>query len=293
MSRSVRIGLAGWDYPDWSGVVYPARSSSRFDRLEWISRFVDVIEVNASFYRHVAASTSRSWATRVADRPDFRFTAKSHRDWTHGHEDLVESAVSETLRGLEPLSTAGRLLCILVQFPQRFHRTEENRRRLERIRLACDSLPWAVELRHRSWDHPETFEWLTTHQINWCAIDQPRASRQVLKLIPRVTGKIAYLRFHGRNSREWFAADTNRDRRYDYLYSGAEVAEFAGCVESLAKPAEQLVAIQNNHFRGQALVNALQLLHVLTGERPPAPQELVHHYPALEDQVTVRRDTLF
>jgi hypothetical protein len=40
-------------------------------------------------------------------------------------------------------------------------------------------------------------------------------------------------------------------------------------------------AILNNHFRGQAVSNAIQLRHLLTGEIVDAPESLVAAYPAL------------
>ncbi|HER44041.1 MAG TPA: DUF72 domain-containing protein, partial [Candidatus Eisenbacteria bacterium] len=43
------IGPAGWSYEDWVGPVYP--SSGRIDRLTYIARFFDCIELNSSFYR--------------------------------------------------------------------------------------------------------------------------------------------------------------------------------------------------------------------------------------------------
>ena len=43
------VGVAGWDYPDWEGVVYPAAAGRRFDRLAWIARFVDVVERYSAF----------------------------------------------------------------------------------------------------------------------------------------------------------------------------------------------------------------------------------------------------
>lgn len=54
----IRIGLAGWDYPDWDGIVYPRRAGRGFDKLAWIARFVDSIEVNTSFYRPVRPAAS-------------------------------------------------------------------------------------------------------------------------------------------------------------------------------------------------------------------------------------------
>ena len=61
----------------------------------------------------------------------------------------------------------------------------------------------------------------------------------------------------------------------------------------MAGHAEELFVIQNNHFRGQALVNALQMKRLLQGGAPRAPEELVLAYPELESEVTVERSRLF
>ena len=80
---NIRIGLAGWDYADWKGVVYPAGTSRAFDRLAYVSTLVDAVEINSSFYRPVAPRVAESWLRRTERRTEFRFTAKSHRSWTH------------------------------------------------------------------------------------------------------------------------------------------------------------------------------------------------------------------
>ena len=51
----IRVGVAGWDYPDWEGPVYPPGSGRRLDRLGYLARYVDVIEINSTFYRPVPA----------------------------------------------------------------------------------------------------------------------------------------------------------------------------------------------------------------------------------------------
>ena len=61
----------------------------------------------------------------------------------------------------------------------------------------------------------------------------------------------------------------------------------------MAAAAEELFVIQNNHFRGQALVNALQMKSLLQGGKPRAPEELVAAYPELEPEVSVERHRLF
>ncbi len=67
----------------------------------------------------------------------------------------------------------------------------------------------------------------------------------------------------------------------------------AGQVASLASAAERVFVVQNNHFRGKALVNALQLKALLDKRRPAAPEELVLAYPELAPDVIVRRTRLF
>jgi hypothetical protein len=40
--------------------------------------------------------------------------------------------------------------------------------------------------------------------------------------------------------------------------------------------------ITNNHYQGKAIVNALELIHLLTGKKVKVPEPLRHHYPRLE-----------
>ena len=123
----VRIGPAGWSYKDWEGVVYPAAPGRRFDQLAYLARYFDAIEVNSSFYRIPPPAHAVSWARRTASNPDFRFTAKLYRGFTH--EKAVEPGDAEAFRRfLDPLAEAGRLGALLVQFPWSFRNDAENRR---------------------------------------------------------------------------------------------------------------------------------------------------------------------
>jgi uncharacterized protein YecE (DUF72 family) len=129
--------------------------------------------------------------------------------------------------------------------------------------------------------------------IGWCVVDQPRVGPSTAPARPRVTSSVAYLRMHGRNRADWFRDGAGRDARYDYLYSRPELEPLAGSAREMAGQADELVVVQNNHFRGQAVVNALQMKHLLGDERPEAPPELARTYPEIESFTTVRRDRLF
>jgi len=287
----IRVGIAGWDYPDWDGAVYPV--GSRLDRLAWISRFVDLIEINSTFYRPAAPRTAAGWLRRTARRDGFAFSAKAHRAWSHEPLGDAAATVRPTLDGLAPLYEAGRLVALLVQFPQSFHHTPEALERLARLCDAAAGWPLVVEVRHVSWGDPAASAWLAGRGLSVCVVDQPRVGRATLGPDPRVTGRLAYLRLHGRNARDWFRPDAGRDARYDYLYAPREIETLAGTARTLAATAEELVVVQNNHFRGQALVNALQMMGHLHGARPAAPEALVRAYPDLAQQVRPLREGLF
>ena len=82
----IRVGVAGWDYPDWVGPVYPESTPRGFDRLAYLARFVGVIEINSTFYRPADPRTAENWLRRTEERKGFTFTAKAHRSWTHEKE---------------------------------------------------------------------------------------------------------------------------------------------------------------------------------------------------------------
>ena len=57
----VRVGVAGWDYPDWKGVLYPAPKPRGFDPVRYLANYIDLIEVNSTFYRPVAPHVAERW----------------------------------------------------------------------------------------------------------------------------------------------------------------------------------------------------------------------------------------
>lgn len=276
----IRVGVAGWDYPDWKGILYPDPLPRGFDRLEFLAKWVGILEVNSSFYGPPTARTARRWLDRVADVEDFRFSAKLWQRFTHQRRTpWTRAEVTETKAGLRRLLQAERLSALVVQFPWSFRNTEENREWLDDVRRTFAEFPLVVEVRHASWNEPEVFAWLAEHGVGFVNIDQPRFSRSIGPSA-RATSHVGYVRVHGRNYIDWFRKNAGRDARYDYLYPVDELRPWVRRARAIAKEpdVEAVDVVFNNHYRAQAVVNALQFQKLLTRRRVEAPARLAEVY---------------
>lgn len=273
----IRVGTAGWSYEDWNGVVYPARAPRGFDRLACHAALFDANEINSSFYRIPAPRQTRDWARRVSGNPRFAFTAKLWRGFTH-ERGAGEADAKAFRAAMAPLAEQGRLGAVLAQFPISFHGNPENRGHLDTVLKQLVDLPLAVEFRGAEWDREETHELLARHGAAFVNIDQPSINGN-LEATEHATQELAYFRFHGRNAAKWFGPETSNEERYNYLYRQAELAPWIARIRKTK--AKNVFAILNNHFRGQAVANALELQHALTGATAAAPETLREAYPAL------------
>ncbi|MEO8218026.1 MAG: DUF72 domain-containing protein [Acidobacteriota bacterium] len=253
-SNTIRIGPAGWSYKDWEGIVYPPHGS-RFDHLAYLAGLFDTIEVNSSFYRIPPPTHGTSWNRRVAFNDDFRFTVKLYRGFTHDENSSRED-VEAFRRFLDPLHDSGRLGSLLIQFPWSFKRSENSMERIAGVLEHFHDYPKVVEVRHASFQNPEFHRFLDERNTGLVAIDQPLFSDSVKPSVTS-TGPLAYVRFHGRNYEKWFAHKESWER-YDYLYSERELAPWSARIEAMATERDVFV-IMNNHFRGQAIINAVDM----------------------------------
>lgn len=283
----IRVGPAGWSYADWEGIVYPRKKPSGFQPLRHVARYVDCIEINSTFYATPRADFASRWVRCVEDRADFRFTAKLQNVFTHeplprdarAFDDLVRAY----LAGIEPLRAAGRLGALLVQFPLSFRRTAAAEERLARIAEAFGEIPLVLEVRHRSWFEPEAVAEIARQGYALARIDLPAGPDHPPADAP-TPGDPGYLRLHGRNADTWFDPRAGRDQRYDYLYAPDEIDRLATVARRLADEKEDTFVITNNHFSGQAVANALEILAALGGA-PHAPVELIEAFPRLRERV--------
>ena len=263
----IRIGPAGWSYTDWEGTVYPPHGS-RFDPLAYLASFFDTIEINSPFYRIPPPTHPRSWIRRVESNPDFKFTTKIYRGFTHESAKGGPDDVKNFRKYLDPLQEADRLGAVLLQYPWSFKNSPESIEKLEKVFSDFNGYPLALEVRHASFQNEEFLRFLDEKNVSWVNVDQPLFSDSV-KPADTVAGPVAYVRLHGRNYEKWFAHQESWER-YNYLYSKKELEPWVRRIESMAQSRETYV-ITNNHFRGQAIVNAADLKEALgqDGKMPP------------------------
>ncbi len=277
------IGTAGWSYKDWEGIVYPAHKSEDFHGLAFLAQFVNMVEVNSTFYRPPVMRVALSWVKRVQHRPDFLFAVKLHQNFTHGEGGFTQKETDAFKLGIEPIHANSRLGAILVQFPWSFKDSGENREHLQKIFQAFQDYPLALEVRHGSWNRPDFFLWLQSNQVGFCNIDQPVINDSLSPSSIHTHPDFSYVRLHGRNYKNWFNQSAGRDARYNYLYGEEELNDWVERIKDLGGKSRNVFVVTNNHYQGQALANALQIKNKLTGEKVDVPLDLIKRYPLLRD----------
>ncbi len=231
----IRVGTAGWDYPDWQGVVFPKPKPKGFDPLAYLAGYFNTIEINSTFYRPATAKVAASWADRVQDNRDFRFTAKLWRRFTHERATAwTAEEVTAAREALDVLHERQRLGAVLLQFPWSFRKDDTNQEWLRdlfaRVRAPAAGAGGAARL---AGTRPEVLEWLA-EQGRRPGQRRPAAVLELDQPAAHATSPVAYVRLHGRNYKEWFRKAAGRDERYDYLYTPKELAPWVERIRELA-----------------------------------------------------------
>jgi uncharacterized protein YecE (DUF72 family) len=154
----IRIGIGGWTYPPWRGAFYPDKLPQARE-LEYASRQLGAIEINATFYGRQSPKSWSAWEKTVPD--NFQFAVKGSRFC------VMRSRLSEGAEGIGNFVAQGfsalgpKLGPILWQFAAR--------RQFDRDDIAgfIDLLPTgldgialrhAIEPRHESFHDERFFE---------------------------------------------------------------------------------------------------------------------------------------
>jgi len=277
------VGTAGWSYADWEGIVYPPKKAQGFHPLIFLSQYINIVEINSTFYRPPVIQISLSWIRKVESTPDFLFSIKLHQIFTHKRKDFSQKDVDNFKFGIEPLKVKNRLASILIQFPWSFICTPAHVDYLINLFKSFSDYPLALEVRHSSWNNDNFYKLLTEHKVCFCNIDQPIFRNSIKPSSICTNPQFSYVRLHGRNYSNWFKENAGRDERYNYLYTKEELKEWIKRIKDLGQKSKKVFVITNNHYRGQALTNALQIKNMITGEKLDIPFLLLKQYPILKE----------
>ncbi len=110
------------------------------------------------------------------------------------------------------------------------------------------SFRYAIEFRDESWLSNSVYKLIEDYGTAYVIVDEPK-----LPIDLRVTADFAYIRWHGHGTRPW----------YNYRYSVNELEKWKPRLENVIDRAESVLGYFNNHFSGNAPLNALQMLSLM------------------------------
>lgn len=212
----VRIGTSGWVYPPWRGTFYPEGLAHRRE-LEYLSRSVNTVEVNGSFYSLQRPERYRGWFEQTPT--NFVFSVKGARYITHMkqlrdiHAPLanffasgvlaLEHKLGPILWQLPPTMRFDpeRLARFFAQLPPTTARAAELARHHDdklkappHTTIEADRpLRHAVEVRHPSFADASCVRLLREHDIALVVSDSAGTWPQ----LEDVTSDLVYVRLHG------------------------------------------------------------------------------------------------
>lgn len=258
----IRIGTSGFSYDDWKGQFYPERTAKK-DMLAYYARCFNTTEINSSYYAIPGAASFAAMAKKTPD--DFEFVVKAHKDMTHV-ENPDPKLFDIFLGSIQPLREAGKFGCVLAQYPWSFRNTPESVVKLREFRDRIGDLPTVMEFRNADWVSEDTFGLLRELDFGFCAVDEPHL-KGLMPPVTAATSGIGYVRFHGRNAKNWWKHEESY-QRYDYLYSEEELTEWVPKVADLDGQTSKTYVFFNNHYQGKSAQNARMFASLLGMDLP-------------------------
>lgn len=250
--EQIEIATSGYSYDDWKSVFYPEELPKK-DYLQYYSLFFPFVELNFSYYTMPKPQGLLNMINKTSR--GFLFSIKANRSLSHEPAKNWQDNAKLFCQAVNVLAEADRLLAVLVQLPYRFHYTNENRAYLAALLDSLSSFPLLLEFRNNEWNSQRVYEEMERRNVGLAMTDKPNLP-ELPEDNEQVIGKLAYIRFHGRNADNWWTGDASS--RYDYLYSEEELVSTLPRLKAMAKKAKLYVAF-NNHAKGNAVKNANQL----------------------------------
>jgi uncharacterized protein YecE (DUF72 family) len=271
------LGTSGWSYDDWVGPFY-TKKTGKFSQY---AEIFHTVEINSTFYRY--PSEGMIFGLKRNSPPGFLFSSKlpgliTHDKWL----DLSKGVEDDTIRFLNLMRPLAESLGpILIQLRPKFNLNEHMGNLEDYLEVLPSNYEWAVEFRDNSWLVPETFDLLSQHNVAYTIVDEPLLPPEL-----HFTADFSYIRWHGRGTNLW----------YDYEYSEDQLDDWVPKVEEIESKTRRTYGYFNNHFRANAVKNAVEFLDLLdkaTPEQKIALDRIINHHETAGRPVGVQPLTSF
>lgn len=292
------VGTASWTDPTLvkSDTFYPPSLKTAEERLRFYAEQFNAVEVDSTFYALPSERNSKLWAERTPSGFVFNFKAfawmtqhqadvarlpKNVREMlpaaqqtmarlSHPPRECLDLAFQMFWSALQPLREngardGGSLGTIVFTFPPYFVVKPSNVDYLASLPERLPGASIAIEFRHPSWmvegdRRDETMSFLRAHGLTYVSVDAPRAP-SIPPSFLAATGREAYVRFHGQNGEAWFKRNVTPAERFKYLYSEAELSDWADRIRAL--DVERAHVIFNNCYSNFGIMNATTMRQML------------------------------
>jgi uncharacterized protein YecE (DUF72 family) len=277
-TNEVLIGMGGWELPPFNRAFYPAKPEKGFRKLEYFSRFFDLVEVNSTFYNtSLSATQAHRWLKDVGENRRFVFTVKLYRGFTHTFDATQNDALA-VHRLLDPLRDVKKLGGLVIQFPSSFNKTSERQAHLVKLRTIFPEDQLFLDLRHISWNEDSFYQFCRENGFNLINVDLPRLPGH-MPLNSLAWDGVAYFRMMGRNAEAW--NHPHSSDRYLYRYSEEELHELVQKIKQAN--ARKTYVVFHNDRQAYSLVNGRQVENVLhPTKRLTVPVNLLAAFPHLK-----------
>jgi uncharacterized protein YecE (DUF72 family) len=279
-----------------AGTFYPPSVRTAADRLAHYASQFPIVEVDSTYYALPSERNANLWVDRTP--PGFLFNIKAFGLFTHHPVDVdrLPAAVKEQLpaavaeksriyvrdlpdeverliwemqaQALAPLVAAGKLGCVLFQFPHWFTARRAHIRYLEQLRNRSD-WPLAVEFRGGDWMtdnyRARTLSLLEKLGMAYVVVDEPQGFPSSTPPLVASTSPLAIVRFHGHNAETYEKPNISAAERFRYLYTEEELKGWVDPIRRLVEQADRVHVLMNNCYGDYGVRNARQLAELLAG----------------------------
>lgn len=250
MPPAARVGIIGWSYPEWRGLVYPKEAKPAEFLRHYAERF-PIVEAASSFYGLPSRSTFATWARETPK--GFEVSLKVPDRILRQTGAALDAALAKLMDNVAPLAEAKRLGTLVAQFSPNYRREKKADELAAFVRALPKGPRWAVELRHDSWWRDETYDALRRAKVTlvWSAWDGKSRTP------PVATTDRLYLRIFGDRKLAPPYAKKRRDRR-------AELEHWALAIASAGPKVKRADVMVSKFLEGYAPASAATMVELLS-----------------------------